>query len=269
MEHVWYFLKVALYPIAAIVVCGFVVWACQLLFIKILGRGGYKTVLVSSVIGTPIHDMGHAIMCLLFGHRIEKMVLWQPRSADGTLGYVQHTYNRSNLYHRLGNLFIGTGPIFSGMAVLCLGLYFAFPGAWSAYSATVMPLVARNAPVTEFLSAGVSIVPHMLREFGSGAVALWAQILAVLVMLSVSLHINLSPADIKGSLNALVPYLVLALLVTVVTTLIGAAAKAPVLAALMTWSAYMMALFTVVLTFAAVQVVLALIIRLIVSIFRR
>ena len=269
MDYVWYFLKIALYPIAAIVICGFVVWACQLLFVKLLGHGGYKAVLVSSIVGTPIHELGHAIMCLIFGHRIQRMVLWQPQTDDGQLGYVQHSYNPSNLYHKLGNLFIGTGPIFSGMAVLCLLLYFAFPGTWNAYTATVLPLVARNAPLTQMLSAGLQIIPNMIGEFGSSSVAIWWQILAVLGMLSVSLHINLSPADIKGSLSAVLPYLGIALVVTVVTSLIGAAATGPVLSGLIIYNAYATALFTVVLTFAAAQVALALLIRLIAGIFRR
>ena len=263
MDYIWYFLKIALYPIAAILVCGFVVWACERLFVKILGRSGYKAVLVSSIIGTPVHELGHAIMCPVFGHRITKLVLWQPRSADGTLGYVRHTYNSQNLYHRLGNLFIGTGPIFSGVAVLSLLLHFVFPNTWNAYFSSVISLVERNTPLQDIVSPGLSIIPNMIAEFGDQAVSLWLRILVVLVMLSVSLHINLRPADIKGALNALVPYLILALLVTVVTLLIGAAATGPVLSALAVYNAFLMAMFTVALAFAVAQVILALLLRLI------
>lgn len=266
MDYVWYFLKIALYPVAAILVCGFVVWACERLFVKLLGRGGYKAVLISSIIGTPVHELGHAIMCLLFGHKIQKIVLWQPRSGDGTLGYVQHNYNSRNLYQRLGNLFIGTGPIFSGVAVLSLLLYFAFPSTWNTYFSSVVPLVKSNAALPDILSSGLRIIPNMLAEFGSKSVSVWLRIPAVLAMLSVSLHINLSPADIKGSANAFPPYLVIALLVTTVTSLIGAAATGPVLGALGVYNAFMVAMFTVVLAFALAQVALALLIRLVLSV---
>lgn len=264
MDYVWYFLKIALYPIAAILVCGFVVWGCERLFVKLLGRGGFKAVLISSIIGTPVHELGHALMCLVFGHKVKKMVLWQSRSADGTLGYVQHTYNNRNLYQRLGNLFIGTGPIFSGVAVLSLLLFFAFPGTWNAYFSSATALVGANASVGSILSSGLRIIPNMIAEFSNKSVSVWLRIPAVLAMLSVSLHINLSPADIKGSASAFPPYLVIALLVTVVTLLIGT--TGPVLEALQVYNAFMTAMFTVVLAFALAQVVLALVIRLILSI---
>ena len=109
MEYICYFLKIALYPVAAILLCGFVVWACQRLFIRLLGHSGYRATVASSVIGTPIHELGHAVMCLLFGHKIQKLVLWQPHHTDGAFGYVKHSYNARNLYQRMGTLFIGVG----------------------------------------------------------------------------------------------------------------------------------------------------------------
>ena len=265
MEYVWYFLKIALYPIAAILVCGFAVWACERLFVALLGHGGYKAVLISSIIGTPVHELGHAIMCLPFGHKVKKVVLWQPRSSDGTLGYVQHTYNSRNLYQRLGNLFIGTGPIFSGVAVLSLLLFFTFPNTWNAYFSAAVSMVENNATFPDMLSSGLRIIPNLIAEFGNQTVPIWLRILSVLVMLSVSLHINLSPADVKGAANAFPPYLLIALLVTVVTVLIGATGT--VLSALGVYNAFMTAMFTVALAFALTQVALALLIRIILSIF--
>ena len=40
MEYICYFLKITLYPVAAILLCGFVDWACQRLFIRLLGHSG-------------------------------------------------------------------------------------------------------------------------------------------------------------------------------------------------------------------------------------
>ena len=268
MQHVWYFLQVTLYPLAAILVCGLAVWACQRLFVKLLGGGvGFKIVMGSSIIGTPVHELGHAIMCPLFGHKITKLVLWQPRTADGTLGYVNHTCNPRNLYHRLGDLFIGVGPIFSGLAVLSASLFFAFPNTWNAYFTSAVSLVESNASVADIFLSGLHILPNMIAEFGSASFPIWGRILLVLVMLSVSLHINLSPADIKGALSALPLYLGLALLVTVITTLIGTAATKPVLAGLEVFNAFMMAVFTVVLVFAALLGALALLVWLLRRLF--
>lgn len=269
MEHICYFLEITLYPVAAILICGFIVWACHRLFVRLLGHSGYKAVLASSIIGTPIHELGHAIMCLLFGHKVLKLVLWQPSSSDGCLGYVRHTYNPRSLYQRMGNLFIGTGPIFSGMAVLSLILFFSFPDTWSAYCASVIPLVKKGASIVDIFSAGLRMIPNMFAEFDSRSLSVWMRLPLVLVMLSVSLHINLSPADIEGALTALPLYLTITLLVTVVTSVIGTAATGPVLAALGVFNAFMMAMFAVVLAFALAQVALAMLLRLILDLVRK
>lgn len=263
MEFVRYFIKITLYPVAAILVCGYIVWACKHLFIKLLGHNGAQAVLVTSIVGTPIHELGHAAMCLLFGHEIEELVLWQGDSGDYRLGYVRHTYDPDNLYQRFGNLFIGAGPIFSGMAVLSLLLWLVFPHTWSSYIASVGFLAEHHGSVPEFVSVGMDMIFHMIAEFGSGTGSVWVRILAVLVMLSVSLHISLSPEDMKLCVHAIPLYLMLTLLIAVVTTVIGKAATGLVLAALETYSAFMMAMFTLVMVFAVAQVILAVVIFLI------
>ena len=261
MEFVWNFLKITLYPVGAVLICGLIVWLCQKLFMNLLGRGGYKIVLAASIIGTPIHELGHAAMCLLCGHKISRLVLWQPPTADGQLGYVQHTYNSKSLPQKLGNLLISTGPIFSGMAVLSLMLMLAFPDTWDAHVSTLKVLVQQDASVSEIISCGLQLIPSLFAEFRSEAVPVWAQLLALLVMLSVSLHINLSPADLQGVAGALPVYLAVTLVLAVVTTLLGRAVTGPVLGVLQSFHTFMMATFTVVLVFAAAQVALALVLR--------
>lgn len=262
MAHIWNFLKISLYPVGAILICGFIVWLCLKLFMKLLGRGGYRIVIATSLIGTPIHELGHAAMCLLCGHKVSRLVLWQPPSEDGLLGYVRHTYNSKSLPQKLGNLLISTGPIFSGMAVLSLMLMLAFPNTWDTHVRTLSTLVNQDASVAEIISCGLQLIPSLLSEFSSKSVPIWAQLLALLVMLSVSLHINLSPEDLRGVVDALPPYLAVTLVLTAVATLLGSAATGLVLGALQTFHTFMMATFTVVLVFAAAQVTLALVLRL-------
>ena len=80
---------------------------------------GWWGILVTAWIGTPIHELGHAFMCLVFGHKITEMKLFQ-NSEDGKLGYVRHSYNTSNIYQKIGNFFIGIAPILSGTGVILL-----------------------------------------------------------------------------------------------------------------------------------------------------
>ncbi len=258
--YILFFLGIVLHTLGAAVICGLAVYLCRTLFVRLLGRGaGRVAVIGTSIIGTPVHELGHAVMCLLFGHRITKMVLWQPRSPDGTLGYVSHAYHPRNPYHILGNLFIGLGPIFSGLGVLILVLWLCFPVALTGYMDATRRMIADGEGILTVLFAGMRLVPSMIGEaMTDGAVPLWARLLGVLVLLSVSLHIELSPSDIKSALKAIPLYLILAALVTLVCALIGDAAMTAVGDALMLVSAVEVALFTVVLVIALVQVLMAL-----------
>ena len=69
-------------------------------------------------LGTPIHELGHALFCVIFRHRITKIEFFKPDPVSGTLGYVEHKWNRHNLWQVLGNFFIGVGPVILGCAVL-------------------------------------------------------------------------------------------------------------------------------------------------------
>lgn len=72
-------------------------------------------------LGTSIHELGHAAMCVIFRHRILEMKLFRPDPATGALGYVRHAWNSGSLYQVAGNFFIGIGPVIFGTIVI----YFA------------------------------------------------------------------------------------------------------------------------------------------------
>ncbi len=255
-----FFCKLIGYTLGAIVICGLVISLCRHLFVRLMGNGaGRVAVSVTSLIGTPVHELGHAIMCLLFGHRITEMVLWQPRSRDGTLGYVTHAYNPRNPYHILGNLFIGIGPILSGLGVLTLTLRLCFPSALAGYLATARAAVASGDTGLRLFWEGLRMFSDMVREaMTDGGVPLWTRILGILVLLSVALHIELSPADIKGALKAIPLYLLLALLTTVVCGLSGSGVMQTVTNALSAFSGSLTALFVIVSVISVAEVILAL-----------
>ncbi|MDR3490768.1 MAG: hypothetical protein P4M12_01845 [Gammaproteobacteria bacterium] len=52
---------------------------------------GMKGILATAWLGTPIHELGHALMCLIFAHKIKDIKLLTLNQADGTLGYVSHS----------------------------------------------------------------------------------------------------------------------------------------------------------------------------------
>ena len=266
MEYVWYFLSILWYTLGAVILCGLLAAWCQRMFQYLLGDGmGRGLFLGTSIVGTPVHELGHALMCLLFGHKIQKMSLWNPRAKNGDIGYVRHSYNPRNPYHQLGNLFIGIGPIFSGLCVTAILLALCFPVTWSTYLDVSSDMVAGGSNPLFILWAGIKMWPDILTE---DSVAIWWKILAILLMLSVSLHVTLSPADIKNSLRAMPLYLIIVLLFTAVTALMGHSVMHAVQGGLATYQAMTVALFSIVLSCSVALVLLALAVWLLCSLFR-
>ena len=71
MPYIRFFLLAVWYTLGATVICGLGVFLCRTLFVRMLGGGaGRGVLLATSIIGTPVHEMGHALTCLLFGHAI-------------------------------------------------------------------------------------------------------------------------------------------------------------------------------------------------------
>ena len=188
MTYVWFFLGALWYTLGAILICGTAVSLCRFLFLRMMGRGfGRGVVMATSALGTPIHELGHALMCLLFGHRITEMSLWQPGSEDGNLGYVTHAYKKKNPYQVLGNLFIAVGPVFSGLAVITLALRLGFPDTFSAYTSSASALASSGEGGLSLIREGLSMLPRMVGELTDAGrtVPLWGQIIALVVVLAV------------------------------------------------------------------------------------
>ena len=80
---------------------------------------GIKPYIYLTAPGVMIHELCHAVFCWIFGHKVTEMQLFSPKN-DGTLGYVNHRYDPDSVYQRIGNFFIGTGPIWGGITVLHL-----------------------------------------------------------------------------------------------------------------------------------------------------
>ena len=132
--------------------------------------------------GVMLHEIGHAVFCLIFRHKIVEMKLFSPEE-DGTLGYVNHSYNPNSFYQRIGNFFIGTGPIWFGVAVLCLISWMLLPN---------------EMQISDFFS---------LNFWGR-----WQSYIWLYLALTISSHITLSPPDLAGSVDGGIAIMATALL---------------------------------------------------------
>ncbi len=67
--------------------------------------------------GVMLHEAFHALACLIFGHKVKKVVFFSPQK-NGSLGYVDHAYDPASPRQRLGHFFIGTAPLWGGYAAI-------------------------------------------------------------------------------------------------------------------------------------------------------
>jgi hypothetical protein len=185
------------------------------------GSGGVYLV---AWLGTPIHELGHALFCLIFGHRIDNISLFRPDPVTGTLGYVYHKWNPKNPWHVLGNFFIGVGPMVLGSGVLFALFYFMIPGSdrvWETLRVSV-GTVAQDSLVAGYF--------HVFRDatlviikiiFTSANLSHWLFWLFLYLSVCVASNIRLSWADVKGSLAGLGCILLVFLLMNLILLLIG------------------------------------------------
>lgn len=162
---------------------------------KLLGVKGYVYLTCPGVM---VHELGHAVFCVIFGHHINEMKLFSPEE-DGTLGYVNHSYNPKSRYQNIGNFFIGTGPIWFGIAVLWLISKFFLPDGILNGDADIFSRIER-------LFAFICSL-----EFWTD----WKSYLWLYLAITVSSHVTLSPPDLAGAVKggaALVSFIVLAFL---------------------------------------------------------
>ena len=137
------------------------------------------------------------------------MKLYTPNSTDGTLGYVHHAYNLNSTYHRIGNFFIGVGPIIFGAVVLYAALYFLIPNKeviFSDIEAQSHTLVAGvrgdySAGFTSLWGTTQTTLTSMFNAANFSDYRFW---IFLYLAICVSSHMELSPADIKGATGGLI-----------------------------------------------------------------
>ena len=86
----------------------------------ILRAFGSRVCLAATALSTVLHELSHAIMCLLFLHRIESMEFFSFDPVTGRSGFVRHRWDTESLYQRAGNFFVGIAPMLAGVPLLVL-----------------------------------------------------------------------------------------------------------------------------------------------------
>jgi hypothetical protein len=175
-------------------------------------------------IGTPVHEFGHAFFCILFGHRITEIKLFTPNSTDGSLGHIKHTYNQDSFYQRIGNFFIGTGPIFFGSLILYALIYFCLPNYMD-----VSRLIANNEfggsgifdfvkSLSKFLAFGMKLTKTVFAGSNLSEITFW---LFIYFSFCISSHMQLSIPDLKSMWSGFLSIFLIFIVANSIASLLG------------------------------------------------
>lgn len=202
-----------IYFILVIFIFGLIIHYINKLFYK---STNYNKTLcyTTGIIGVPIHELSHALMCLLFGHKITEMKLFIPNNKDGVLGYVSHKYNPKNIYQKTGNYFIGIAPIIFGSLILTIAMVLLVPRTYNNLYTDLYEIIKLqnsglylNVIENEFLLS----IKMFQKIFINGKYD-YKWWIFIIVSMCIALHMSLSKADIKNSLPAL-PFVIIIIIV--------------------------------------------------------
>lgn len=255
--------------VGVVYIVGFLISLINRFFYRSTGQGR-AVCLATGLIGTPIHELSHAAMCILFCHRITDMKLYSPDESNGILGYVNHSYNRRNPYQVTGNYFIGVAPILAGTAFLYFLIRLLLPAAFTEteeYLAEFAGITASGFSAGLF-SYFFAVIGGILKslftiDFGVKTVIFLA------VCLCVSLHMNLSAADIRSSLGALPIIAVMLFAVNLILQIVSEYACFAFRSFLTKAGCYLVAMLALSLAFSAMILILGIVVRAITSVFKR
>ena len=192
------------------------------LYVNILGPK--SDIYFTGWIGTPVHELGHALFCIPFLHKILEIKLFSLNSEDGTLGYVNHAYNPRNPWAQIGNFFIALGPILFGSLIICLLIRFLLPdgqqllvhinGSPSDY----ISLTGFLQLITRIFTSSTDIISAL---FTSTHVHQWQFWVFLYLCICISAHMELSPPDLKGLGLGLIAIIVILLIINIVLILLN------------------------------------------------
>lgn len=174
---------------------------CNRLFYSSIGNKSKVLCYATGFIGTPIHELSHALMCLIFGHKIIEIKLFQINSADGVLGYVKHSYNPKNIYQRVGNFFIGIAPVIVGFIILTGLFRLLLPDVYDS-CAQNFTAAGLTSGVRKSFNVFFATIVQLLRCFDR-----WQFWVFIIIGGLIALHMTLSKADWNGASSGVIAYL--------------------------------------------------------------
>ena len=185
----------------------------------VMGEGA---TLFTALIGTPIHELGHFIMCLIFGFHVEKVELLRPfkYKEDGILGMVTFSADYSNLWGQIGMFFVGIAPLIFGGLFILLVLKLLVPEAYNKAD-KLSDETWKEAKEWRGVKSGLAFVKGFVTGlFSIRGWGILRAIISVYVITSISMHMTYSSQDMENAMIGLAAVLLLYLIFGFITALL-------------------------------------------------
>ncbi len=169
-------------------------WSAQLLArqsSRLVGRRIH--LYLFGLLGTVVHEGSHVLACVLFRHRVDRVTWFDPQATNGALGSVEHSYDPTSVYQRVGTLAIGIAPLLVGATVILFAAQRLLDISLSVVEWENMPTI--NVPLSRW-------------------------VLFAYVCLSVGGSMHLSASDVRGTWRGVVSLAVGSAIVTMAAVLL-------------------------------------------------
>ena len=154
---------------ASVFIFLFVILMIQRKYLKELNRlGGRPMMLIPAALFVPVHELSHALMAILMGHKVKRIIFFQMTNAK-TLGYVEHAYTKS-IFSPFSNMLIGMAPLVGG-GISCYWITYWFMP--SLLSFNYVPQGAELITLTDIANTAKVTVDIMQLHWGSMGFWLW------------------------------------------------------------------------------------------------
>lgn len=209
-----------IYAVGVIISCGLVLGYMEKQSNNFMQRNfGWNGIVLTGVIGTTIHELGHLFMCYIFNHDVKRVKLLRIKESkrDGVLGYVEHTYNPKSLYQTIGNFFIGIGPIVLGSISIFLSMRLFMSDMYNnVYKYLLLQYSYIRGFDESFFQAFKNIFIKIWKELFSyhnfSTFNFWV---FIFIAISIASHMALSKADVKGSISGIISLYVISLVLSI------------------------------------------------------
>ena len=175
-------------------------------------------------LGCSVHELSHAFFALIFGHKIKEITLFKPNGDGVSLGHVSHSYNKKSIYQKIGNFFIGIGPLLAAGIVLFLVILILYRSDLTKiYSFPISTQIFTDKQVLKAfigaLYAGLLSCRNLI--VGGANLNVWKFVLLIYLLYSAGSSMTLSQSDVKGAISGFIWVVVFVLLFNLLTIWAG------------------------------------------------